>query len=282
MENWRDMKRCVAMVIACMCLFGASAAPTVVQGTFVSLDTDSAGAHVTITSADGKQLAFLARSDATVRERAAGGQWQTIALTDLKEEEPIAVTLGPDGQIAGIDAEYVPIATQFVLVKNGYGIATSGAVYKLVGAAARAGAQLGSGTYVYMRTDPQTKAAFDLVASAVPLTATGERARAVAVTLIAHVPPNTPPNDVVYIATNAQSWTPNAVRMSPLPGNRWTVTLTLLGGTQLQYKYTRGSWPSDERDAAGTEIANRTLTVSNDKDTQTLDDMIVRWADLPS
>lgn len=281
-QIWRDMLRFVVLVLTTICLLGASAAPTTLLGAFAGIETDAVGASVSLLQSDGSSRSLRVAADVSVRERAIGGQWRAIALLDLKEGEPIAATVGAGGTVNAIDAEFAPVATRFVLVKNDYGVGTNGSVYKLIGAAARAGAKLSSGTYVYLRTDPQTKAAFDLVASSVPLTETGERARSVAVTLVARVPVNTPPTDIVYIATNAQSWTPNALRMSPLPGNKWTLTLTLLGGTQLEYKYTRGSWPSDERDAAGSEITNRTLVVGNDQDAQTIDDTIVRWADLPS
>jgi hypothetical protein len=276
------MPRCLALAVMAICLLGASAEPVSLHGSFAAIQADVAGASISLVLADGSQRSVPVAPDAAVRERPAGGAWRAIALLDLKEGEPITATLDGAGRAVAIDAEFVPVATRIVIVKNGYGVATNGAVYKLVGTAALEGAQLESGTYVYLRTDPQANAAFDLVASSVPLTETGARARNVAVTLVAQVPPNTPTTDVIYLATNAQSWTPNAIRMSLLPGNKWTVTVTLLGGTQLQYKYTRGSWPTDERDAAGSEINNRTLVVDNDKDKQTVEDTVARWADLTS
>jgi hypothetical protein len=49
-------------------------------------------------------------------------------------------------------------------------------------------------------------------------------------------------------------------------------------GTQIQYKYTRGSWTYVEKGAACEEVANRTATVVYGTDgTMTLEDTVLNW-----
>jgi hypothetical protein len=49
-------------------------------------------------------------------------------------------------------------------------------------------------------------------------------------------------------------------------------------GTQIQYKYTRGSWTYVEKGAACEEIDNRAATVVYGTDgTMTLEDTVLNW-----
>ena len=57
-----------------------------------------------------------------------------------------------------------------------------------------------------------------------------------------------------------------------------TVTLTFDEGTQIQYKYTRGSWTYVEKGEACEEIDNRTVTVVYGAGgTMIVDDTVVNW-----
>jgi len=93
---------------------------------------------------------------------------------------------------------------------------------------------------------------------------------------------NTPPTDIIYLATSVANWTANGIRMSPLTGNRWMASITVGSGSSLEYRYTRGSWATDERNAAGVQIPNRSLSATKTGDTETVNDTVVRWADLSS
>ena len=253
--------------------------PTGIHATFVGL-AETQGSTLVSFLRDGTELTLPLDASATIRERAIGANWSPIAPTDLRPGSPVVI-FTHDNRIIQIDTLYTQVATRFVIVKNGYGVTPSGKIYRLVGRARDAGASLPEGSYVLLRTDPGGEVAYDLIASRRPF-AQLENVPKVVVTVEVLVPVNTPPTDVIYMSTDAFSWTPNAIRMSPLPGNRWTVTLSLTGGTILKYKYTRGSWSTDERDQAGNEIANRTLTVPQKGSTQTVTDTVVRWADRSS
>jgi len=255
-------------------------APEGVHATFVALSVRGGATFVTFVT-DGTEHTAALTADAVIRERPTGGQWRIIAPTDLRSGAPIVVFAQESG-IRQIDAPYAQVATRFVLVKNNFGVTPSGKIYRLVGRAVAASGSLPEGTYVLLRVDPHADVAFDLVASRTPFANPEAGLVHVTVTIEVLVPVNTPPADVVYMATDALSWTPNAIRMSPLPGNRWTASLSLTGGSTLKYKYTRGTWSSDERDAAGNEIPNRTLSVNAAGPVQTITDTVARWADRSS
>lgn len=58
------------------------------------------------------------------------------------------------------------------------------------------------------------------------------------------------------------AWDPGGVVLTRVDDTHWTVTLNGIEGTQLEYKYTLGSWDFVEKDAACGEIANRQLTLA--------------------
>jgi hypothetical protein len=254
--------------------------PNGIQATFVALAENAGVTQVTFANGS-VQTTVPLEPDAIVRERAVGGPWKPIKPTDLQAGAPIVV-FERAGRAIQIDTLYRQVATRFVLVKNGYGVEPSGAIYRLVGRAREEGASLPQGAYVLLRVAPGTTDAFDLIASQTPFAEETTALPKVTVTVEVLVPVNTPSTDIVYMSTDALSWTPNGIRMSPLPGNRWTVSLSMTAGTLLKYKYTRGSWQTDERDLAGNEVANRSLTVNAKGPAQTVSDKVARWADRSS
>jgi hypothetical protein len=55
----------------------------------------------------------------------------------------------------------------------------------------------------------------------------------------------------------------------------WTISVSGLEGTQLEYKYTLGDWDHVEKDGACGEIANRQLTLTyGSSGTQAVNDTI--------
>ena len=267
---------------------GASPTPTptptpapTIHGKFSSLTNDKHGTTLAISMGTGSRF-FRLTADAKAQQRSTASTWVDTPLTWLKPGEPVNVTINQGGYATLIQSASVPVATRLIIVQDGYVVTTSGIAYKLVGDAAAEAAGLPLGIYLVLRTDPDTNEVYDLVASRVPLTAEGTAVRNVTVTFVVQVPVNTPGTDTIYMATDRTNWTPNAIRMSPLPGNKWTATVTVPGGTVIAYKYTRGSWPTDERNAAGSEISNRALTVTTSHELQTVTDAVARWADLSS
>jgi hypothetical protein len=252
-----------------------------VAGIFVSIGVDQAGTLISI-DRGGSLTTFRVEASTTVTETESGTTARPATLTSLKPGEPVTLQLGADGAVASIAGAFGTVATRVVASQNGYIVAANGDAYKLVGGALAAAASLTIGTYVLLRTDASTGNAFDVTASRQPFLGTATQGAVVAVTFVVHVPANTPPSDAIYLATNAGNWTPNGTRLAPLSGGRWSATLQLASGTQVEYRYTRGSWASDERTAAGTPVANRSLAVAKSAGTQSVDDVVARWADLAS
>lgn len=263
-----------------MALF-APASPSSISGTLSSIGAEASGSVLAVQPASGGPILLSVLPEAVVREREVSGEWRAVSLAALKLGEPLRITLDAAGRARAVDAEYLTVTTRAVVVQHGYLVGTDGVARKLTDALATL-SSVPLGAYVQLRTDPETGIAFDALVSKHPFASMGKSARTVTVTFDVRVPVNTPPSATVYVATNAQNWTPNAVRLSPQPGNKWSATLDLAAGTVLQYKYTRGSWANGERDASGAEIPNRTLTVSADAKTQNVDDVVIRWADLSS
>ncbi len=105
--------------------------------------------------------------------------------------------------------------------------------------------------------------------------------RAVAVTFVATVPPNTPAADSLFIAGDFQGWDPAATPMTRVDDRTWSITLPFTEGDAPQYKYTRGSWEAVEKDDACGEIPNRTLSVTfGAEGTQEVPDTIAKWRDV--
>ncbi len=96
------------------------------------------------------------------------------------------------------------------------------------------------------------------------------------VTFRVRVPAGTPADATIYIPGDIDllgPWTPDKQPLVDQGGGIWEVTLQILDGTALQYKYTRGSWDKVEWWGSITGTANRHVTISYGTDgTQLVDD----------
>ena len=73
-------------------------------------------------------------------------------------------------------------------------------------------------------------------------------------------------------------WDPGGVVLTRVDATHWTITLTGLEGTPIEYKYTLGSWDYVEKDATCDEIGNRQLTLSyGSNGTQVVNDTVLNW-----
>jgi predicted alpha/beta superfamily hydrolase len=86
----------------------------------------------------------------------------------------------------------------------------------------------------------------------------------VAVTITLVVPRGTPADSAVYIAGNllTPAWRANGQTLTAAGPNRYTITLQLPANSTLEYKFTRGSWETVEKTAAGAEVPNRRVRVT--------------------
>ncbi len=102
-------------------------------------------------------------------------------------------------------------------------------------------------------------------------------ARQVQVTFNATLPDTTPEGDDIYIGGSFNGWNPAGTLLSR-SGLFATVTLNFDEGTQIFYKYTRGSWDYVEKGAECEEITDRTATIVYGTDgTMMLDDTVLNW-----
>ena len=100
----------------------------------------------------------------------------------------------------------------------------------------------------------------------------------VAVTFTAQVPPSTSFTDNVYMATEASGWDAMAIRMDRVDALHYRITRMLPSGTDFRYRYTRGSWRSEDRDQRGLEQPPREYKVRN-LDVARRRDVIFHWSD---
>ncbi len=94
------------------------------------------------------------------------------------------------------------------------------------------------------------------------------------------VPPETPVNSEVWLSGNHAAlgqWNGAGVKLTRSPEGKYTTRLSLPAGTALEYKVTRGSWATVEKDASGQELRNRTLSVGSRSERISV--TVARWAD---
>jgi hypothetical protein len=99
----------------------------------------------------------------------------------------------------------------------------------------------------------------------------------VTVTIVVHVPGNTPTSDTVYLSTDRSSYSSAEIPMNRVDGTTFRVPVTLPAGTGMKYMFTRGTYATVERDRTGGIVTPRTV---NAIPNTTTDDTVARWADL--
>jgi glycosidase len=101
------------------------------------------------------------------------------------------------------------------------------------------------------------------------------------VTFRVRVPGSTPDDGTVFIPGNIDllgPWNPGKQPMVDQGGGIWEVTLAILDGTSLEYKYTRGTWDTVEWWGTIVSTANRHVTISyGPGGTQLVDDTATDW-----
>ncbi|GAB3571168.1 alpha/beta hydrolase-fold protein [Hymenobacter daeguensis] len=81
------------------------------------------------------------------------------------------------------------------------------------------------------------------------------------------VPPATPPADTLFVAGSFNGWNPHATRYALHKNPDGTYQVALPAGLgAIEYKFTRGSWPTVEIDDKNQAIANRKADLSTTRD----------------
>ncbi len=110
-------------------------------------------------------------------------------------------------------------------------------------------------------------------------------ARVVELRFYVTVPGFTPTGDTLYIAGNDEDafgavWNASGQALTPLSATEWMYTSTVADGTELQYKYTRGSWETVENWGSLVGLANREMTANyGATGVVTITDTVHNWRD---
>jgi predicted alpha/beta superfamily hydrolase len=92
------------------------------------------------------------------------------------------------------------------------------------------------------------------------------------------IPVNTPAGATIYVAGNFNNWNAaDATKTLTKNGTEYTIVLNPTPGT-VEFKFTRGGWPSVEGNANGTYLPNRTFNYTGAP--QTVNLTILSWEDL--
>jgi predicted alpha/beta superfamily hydrolase len=97
--------------------------------------------------------------------------------------------------------------------------------------------------------------------------------------LVESLPEYTPPEDVIYVAGTFNNWNPGdpAFALQKNEDDKWILTGDAAPeGTEILFKFTRGSWETVEKGPQGEEITDRSFTFGNG---DTVKATIHNWAD---
>jgi hypothetical protein len=105
--------------------------------------------------------------------------------------------------------------------------------------------------------------------------------RPVAVTFRVLAPPGTPADATLYVPGNIDQlgpWDPGKVAMTNRGNGIWEATVSVLDGTDIQYKYTRGTWETVEDWGSIVGTTNRDVVVDGGiTQTMVVDDTSTEW-----
>lgn len=100
----------------------------------------------------------------------------------------------------------------------------------------------------------------------------------VKVSFVVSVPADTPKNSDVYMAgsiTVLGPWQPNALKLTKGDDNLYRTTIEVPAGASFEYKFTRGSWATVEKNEDGSELTNRQTKADADTELRL---SIAKWA----
>lgn len=96
---------------------------------------------------------------------------------------------------------------------------------------------------------------------------------------ITSIPGNTPPSSTIYLAGSINNWNAGDANYIMQPDGLGAYQIIIPQGTgSVEYKFTRGSWPTVEGNASGGFLPNRTFTFTGSP--QTISLTILSWEDL--
>ncbi|WP_437940116.1 glycoside hydrolase family 97 catalytic domain-containing protein [Sorangium sp. So ce341] len=106
--------------------------------------------------------------------------------------------------------------------------------------------------------------------------------RPVAVTFRVWAPPETPALDTIYVPGSIGAlgpWNPGLMPMTRVGDGIWETTVEIPEGTELQYKYARGTWDRVEWWGRITGVTNRAVSIPLGGGPQVVDNTSTAWED---
>ena len=119
-----------------------------------------------------------------------------------------------------------------------------------------------------------------LLAAGIVGAAAAASAASPSLVIVVTPPPSTPRNARLWISGDRAelgAWNGAGLALIPQPDGSHAGSLPMPPGTPLEFKVTRGSWASVEKDSAGGELANRRFTTS--AAAETLRIRVASWRD---
>lgn len=101
----------------------------------------------------------------------------------------------------------------------------------------------------------------------------------VTITIQITVPPTTPASAKIYLAGDAPqlgAWNENGLELTKQPDGTYSVQIKLPRDMAMEYKVTRGTWGTVEKNADGSEMTNRSYTATRE---ETIKITVAAWAD---
>src|SRR5262245_41931620 len=99
------------------------------------------------------------------------------------------------------------------------------------------------------------------------------------VRVVVHTPTDTQKRDSIYLAgslPNVGGWKPDGLKLTRQDESTYTAHVDLPTGTLLEFKITRGSWATVEKNADGSDRPNRQVAINTT--TKQIDATVERWA----
>ncbi|WNG22612.1 carbohydrate esterase [Cystobacter fuscus] len=119
-----------------------------------------------------------------------------------------------------------------------------------------------AGSWHYAARAAEEKAGFTVERWGPPEGLTGPQT-----VFLVSVPATTPPDDVLWLSGNQPelgNWNPAGVKLHKAMDNMYATSLSFQPGTSLEFKATRGSWATVEKDMLGQEIDNHVFKTGED------------------
>jgi glycosidase len=228
-----------------------------------------------------------------------GGTW-TYAYTDSNQRGVLTVNASSDVTPPAAPANLHRVASTASSITVGWDANSEPDLYRYeVWRSNTAGGpynklgNVSAGTTQYMDQAVTTNATYYYVVTAQDTSfnrsansnevAVQAQAQTVAVTFNITVPANTDGSGrTVHIAGSFPppypQWDPASNPATRTDATHWTVTLNMLDGTQIDYKYALGDWNYVEKGASCEELGNRNLVVVyGPGGTQTVNDTVLNW-----